>query len=190
MLLLVIVFQAVALDLPWYTFTHSTGRTLPPEYPSKETGENVSRRDYYPYSLRGDVNQTERADAATVVRDLGVLASVPLVFAVVALVVEALWGGHDWARWPGMALSVLGLGVTVAALLYMWFFVPPTLAQQGVHHVFVNHAVKDGYIRSSLGWGWVVSALALMGYLAHFAFRYQQGSFDLSFVERLRDRRH
>jgi hypothetical protein len=187
-LVVLLGLHAASLNLPWYTYTHSTGRTLPPEFPSNETGENITQRAYYPFALRGDVNATMVEEAADQTRVLGIGVSATIGLMLLAFAIELIWGQLEWARWPGMVLTVAAILVTLAMLLFVFFQIPTSLHDEGVRGAFTNRQVPDGFVRSTLGWGWVVAALGILAHFAHFAFRYQQGSFDLSFVERFRSR--
>ena len=184
-LALLLGLHAASLNLPWYTYSHSSGRTLPPEFPSNETGENVTVREYYPFQLRGDVNATQVHAAQELTQPLGIGVSITIALVVIAFAVELLWGHDDRARWPGMILTSLGLLLTLAMLLFVFFAFPPTLSGEGVTGTFTNRQTPTGFVRSTVGWGWLLGGIAILAHLAHFAFRFQQGSFDLGFVDRL-----
>lgn len=175
-----------AVFLPWYSFHHSTGREVPPGAPPDNEPAQERTIRYRPFRSDGDLSQQQREEAERPVLILGILASAPLALAVVNLVIELFGGMGERTRILQIAFAAVGFAVVAAGLVYVWIVFPALLADEGVKGAFTTRNDQGTFIRSTLSWGWTLSAVSLLGHVAMFAFKYAGGVFNLSFLDKFR----
>lgn len=175
----------VSVASPWFHYESSTGRQTPPggfQDPS-DTGAVRHQLTMEPYAQSGDVEPTHPGDAKQWRSLIGALVA----GAAGCLALVALGGvpllSRAMPRRLSLALSTLGALATLAALFVGWAWLPLTLDGYGVDGPFASRLLEDGYIRTSLGWGWAAAGLALPLTAGAFLFQFQAGSNDPRQVE-------
>lgn len=163
-----VLLLGIGLATPWYEFDHSTGTQNPEATasPSGDPDRDVERSHaaFHPFRVTGDANGTQGVDADEEVRVLGVLAAGGLGLAVAALALEAVYGHRAWSRRVEIPLAVAAIGLVLAALVWAWASLPPTLAHRGVEGFFTSRRVgQQGFIRTTASWGWLAAAVSLVG---------------------------
>ncbi len=187
-----VLLLAVALATPWYEFDHSTGTQNPTatDAPADDETRQVNRThaDFYPFRVSGDANATHDVDADDEVRLLGFLAAGSLFLAAGALLLEVVSGHRAWTRRIEIPLAVVAIGLVVAALVWAWVSLPPTLAHRGVEGFFTSRRVdQQGFIRTTASWGWVTAAVALIFLTAFAAIKYAGGPIEVGELDALQD---
>lgn len=177
-----------SMAMPWWTYKFSTGPQAPPggPQPENETFVERERLDFYPYRTQGHSNNTTAGDVARVVRVLGHLVLAPAAILGLVALVEFPVPLPLSTRWITLPLLPVGFLSTLGALLWSWFRIPPLLATATVDRVFTTHPVADGFVQTWLFLGWVAAGLALLGFPAVFAFKYQAGATDPTVIEHFR----
>ena len=183
--LLAVGLVAGAALLPWWSYDSSTGRKTPLGGPQDPEDTRVERhsRDYGPFWSRGDAAPSDPDGAALGVLVLGVVASVAAAGLLLALVGEGVRFGAAFPRRLNLAGGLVAVAALAAALAWAWLALPATMSGHGVQGAFTDRLLEDNYVRTTLGPGWVLGALAIPAALGSFAFRYQAGSQDSSAVE-------
>lgn len=169
-----------SLHQSWYTYRFSSGTTLPPEGSQPENDPTLVReaRFYYPFGLRGDVNESQVSAVERETETLGVGLAIVLGAAGASLLVEASLARWDWSRWISLPLAVVGLITLGYLLAYAWMTLPDTLAQEGVTGTFSAFRRGDGFVRTNIDFGWILAGLALLAHLAFLGFKYAAGAID------------
>lgn len=176
---------AGSVALPWWSYDSSTGRKTPAGGPQDPSDTRVERhsRDFGPFWQKGDAAPSDEGGAALGVLVLGVLAAVGGAGLLLALLGEGLRFAAAFPRGLNLAGALLGILAVAAALAWTWLALPGTMSGLGVKGAFTDRLLEDGYVRTTLGPGWVLAALAIPAALGSFAFRFQAGSNDPSAVE-------
>ncbi|MCA1819468.1 MAG: hypothetical protein LC620_05375 [Halobacteriales archaeon] len=174
-----------SLAAPWFHYESSTGRRTPAggfQDPS-DTGAIHHRLTMAPYAQSGDAQPTHPEDARQLRATIGALAAT----ATGCLALVALGGvpflSRAMPRRLSLALATLGALCILAALLAGWVWLPQTMDGYGVDGPFTSKVLEDGYIRTTLGGGWVAAGLALPFVAGAFLFQFQAGSNDPRQVE-------
>jgi hypothetical protein len=183
--LLAVGLVAGAAALPWWSYDSSTGRKTPPGGPQDPEDTRVERhwRDFGPFWQRGDEAPSDGGAASLGVLVLGSAVAAAGAGLLLALVGEGVRFAAAFPRGLSLAGLVLGLAGLVAALAWAWLALPGSMSGNGVEGAFTDRLLEDGYVRTTLGPGWVLGALAVPAALGAFAVRYQAGSQDASAVE-------
>jgi hypothetical protein len=183
--LLAVGLVAASFAFPWWTYDSSTGRKTAPGGPQDPSDTRVERHseDFGPFRQEGDAAPTDPGGAARGVLVLGIAAAAAGAGLLLALTGEAARFAAAFPRGLNLAGALLGLAALLAALAWAWLALPGTMSGWGVHGAFTDRLLPDGYIRTGLGPGWVLAALAVPAALGSFAFRYQAGSQDSAAVE-------
>lgn len=183
--LLAVGLVAGAAVLPWWSYDSSTGRKTPAGGPQDPGDTRVERhsRDFGPFWQRGDAAPSDEGAAALGVLVLGALAATAGAGLLLALAGEGVRFAAAFPRGLNLAGAAVALAALAAALAWTWLALPATMSGYGVDGAFSYRLLEDGYIRTTLGPGWVLGALAVPAALGSFAFRYQAGSQDSAAVE-------
>ena len=86
-------------------------------------------------------------------------------------------------RGVSVGAGFVGAAARTGAALVAWFLIPPSVGIGDSPFTSVQQA--DGYWRTSLGYGWVLAALAMPMLLAAVANKFQAGSHDPAAIEDL-----
>lgn len=183
--LLAVGLLAASFAVPWWSFDSSTGRKTPAGGPQDPEDTRVERHslDYLPFRLVGDQEPSDREGAEAGVLQLGVAATLAAGSMLLFVLFEALRFLRGFPR--SVSLLVAGIAVLGAAvgLLLTYFVLPWTMAGNGVTGAFTDVLLDPGYVRTTLGPGWVLAALSVPLTLGALAFRYQAGSHDPAAIE-------
>lgn len=183
--LLAVGLLGYALTAPWFHFESSTGRRTPEggfQDPS-DTGTIRRELTMTPEGMAGDAHPTHPGDARTHLQSIQRLGWAAVgAFGLVAVGGVPLLS-RAMPRWLSLALCAVGALCTLAALLVAWHWLPQTMEGHGVEGPFTSRLLEDGYIRTTLGWGWAAAGLALSLAGGAFLFQFQAGSNDPRQVE-------
>lgn len=173
-----------AFLVPWFSYEYTTGQQHPPEY---NIGNNTTSKRYdlrvYPFDVRGTYNATNESAVLEQSRMLGKIFTGAIALAGLALLIELVGGGQRWGRYAGIGFLSLSVLAIVAALLWTWYFVTPTMAPDGVTSPFTKGKWNNGFIATTIDWGWVVAAIGVPLALAALGFRFSAGAFDIDVME-------
>ncbi|HUR26346.1 MAG TPA: hypothetical protein VM327_10080 [Candidatus Thermoplasmatota archaeon] len=185
MALLAIGLIAASFVLPWWSYDSSTGRKTVPGGPQDPDDTRVERHslDYLPFRLMGDQQPSDPEGAEQGVLQLGIAAAVAGGGMVLFMLFEVFRFLRPFPRSLSLLVSVLAVLGIVAGLLLAAFVLPASMKGDGVDGPFTDRLLDPGYIRTSLGLGWVAAALALPVALGALAFRFQAGSHDPAAIE-------
>jgi hypothetical protein len=176
---------AGSFALPWWSYDSSTGRKTPEGGPQDPDDKRVERHslDYMPFKQTGDQQPGDPEGAKEGVFQLGLAASVAggaLVLFILAELVRFRW---VFPRWISLLFSSLAVAGTGFGLYLTYYVLPLTMRDDRVTGAFTDLLLDPGYIRTTLGPGWVLAALAVPMALGALAFRFQAGSHDPAAVE-------
>lgn len=183
--LLAVGLVAGAAVLPWWSYDSSTGRKTPLGGPQDPEDTRVERhsRDFGPFWQRGDAEPSDEGGAAFGTLVLGLAVAVAGSGLALAFFSEGLRFATTFPRGVSLAAALAGVAGIAAALAWTWLALPGTMSGYGVQGAFTDRLLEDNYVRTTLGPGWVLAALAIPAALGSFAFRFQAGSQDPSAVE-------
>lgn len=176
---------AVSFVTPWWSYDSSTGRKTVDGGPQDPEDTRVERHslDFLPFRLVGDQEPSDRQAAEQAVLVLGIGASAAAGGLGLFALFEAARFLRAFPRGVSLGLSlvaVLGVGL---GLYWSYFLAPLSMAGNSVNGAFTDILLEDGYIRTTLGPGWVLAALATPLGLGALAFRFQAGSHDPTAIE-------
>lgn len=183
--LLAVGLLAVSFVTPWWSFDSSTGRKTPEGGPQDPDDTRVERHslDYLPFRQTGDQQPSDAEGAKQGVLVLGIAAATSAGALVLFAVFEAARFLRAFPRWLSLLLSSIAVAGILAGLLLTYFVLPSTMAGNDVDGAFTDRLLDPGYIRTTLGVGWILAAIALPVALGALGFRYQAGSHDPAAVE-------
>jgi hypothetical protein len=183
--LLAVGLVAGSAVLSWWSYDSSTGRKTAPGGPQDPSDTRVERhsRDFGPFWQRGDAEPSDAGGAAFGTLVLGVAVAVAGAGLLLALSSEGLRFAAAFPRAVSLAAALVGVAGLLAALAWTWLALPATMSGQGVEGAFTDRLLENNYVRTTLGPGWVLAALAIPAALGSFAFRFQAGAHDPSAVE-------
>jgi hypothetical protein len=183
--LLAVGLVAGAAVLPWWSYDSSTGRKTAPGGPQDPSDTRVERhsRDFGPFWQRGDAKPGDEGAAAFGTLVLGVIVAVAGASLLLALLGEGLRFAAALPRSVSLLVALVGIAALLAALAWTWLALPATMSGQGVQGAFTDRLLEERYVRTTLGPGWVLAALAVPAALGSFAFRFQAGAHDPAAVE-------
>jgi hypothetical protein len=171
--------------LPWWSYDSSTGRKTPAGGPQDPSDTRVERhsRDFGPFWQKGDAAPSDEGGAALGVLVLGIMVATAGAALLLALGGEGVRFATVFPRRLSLAAALLGILGLAAALAWTWLALPGTMSGLGTQGAFTDRLLEDNYVRTALGPGWVLGALAVPAALGSLAFRFQAGSNDPAAVE-------
>lgn len=183
--LLAVSLLAVSFAVPWWSFDSSTGRKTPVGGPQDPEDTRVERHslDFLPFRLVGDEEPSDRQGAEAGVLQLGIAASFAAGGMALFILFEAFRFLRSFPRGLSLLVSTLSVLGAAAGLALTYFVLPATMSGNGVTGTFTDVLLDPGYIRTTLGLGWVLGALAVPLALGALAFRFQAGSHDPAAIE-------
>jgi hypothetical protein len=176
---------AVSFAVPWWSFDSSTGRKTPDGGPQDPSDTRVERHslDYAPFRQSGDQQPSDADGAKQGVLYLGIAVATATGGMGLFVVFEAFRFLRSFPRGLSLVVSILAVLGIVAALLLTYYVLPETMRGNQVDGAFTDLLLEPGYVRTTLGPGWVLAALATPLALGALAFRYQAGSHDPAAIE-------
>lgn len=183
--LLAVGLLAASFALPWWSFDSSTGRKTAEGGPQDPDDTRVERHslDYRPFRRDGDQQPSDPEGAGQGVLLLGVAAATAAGGMALFSAFEAVRFLWRFPRGLSLAVSLLAVAGAAAGLALTCLLLPATMSGHQVDRVFTDVLLDPGYVRTSLGLGWVLAALAVPVALGALAFRYQAGSHDPAAIE-------
>jgi hypothetical protein len=176
---------AVSFVVPWWSFDSSTGRKTAEGGPQDPDDTRVERHslDYLPFRTVGDQQPSDAEGAEQGVLLLGIAASTAAGGLALFVLFEAFRFLRSFPRGVSLAVSVLAVLGAIGGLVLTYYVLPGTMEGQQVDGPFTDILLEPGYIRTTLGPGWVLGALAVPLGLGALAFRFQAGSHDPAAIE-------
>lgn len=183
--LIAIALLAFAFVTPWFTADFSSGRQTPANgmQPKEDTGVVRHNLSDAPFTTQGDAAAADPAQHAQWVTLMGWLTATALFCGVVIVLAEVPGVRRVLIRGVSVGAGFVGAAALTGAALVAWFLIPPSVGIGDSPFTSVQQA--DGYWRTSLGYGWVLAALAMPMLLAAVANKFQAGSHDPAAIEDL-----
>jgi hypothetical protein len=176
---LTLAVAGLAFGLDHFRYDHTSGRQTPDGGLHEEDGIERTSIVYGPFRVEGDGTPSD-PDAARLWTDvLGWTLVAAVAFLVVAGLCEVPGFSFmpRWSRLTALSLAAMSL----AGVAYVgWYQLPATLSGMSVDGPFTAKLLgpKAGYIRTSIGDGWIAAASAFGTTLGAILMRYQAGSDD------------
>lgn len=176
---------AAAFFAPWLSYDYSSGRRTAEGGFHDPADTRIERHnvDFYLTHTDGDVEPTDPATADRLSLAMAVASGVAVAGFVLMVLGELPWIGRRISRGVSLGACVVSFAGVAAALTIAWVWLPDTLSGYGIEGPFHYEQLDPGYIRTTIGLGWVVALGCIPFGLGALAFKYQAGSTDPSVIE-------
>jgi hypothetical protein len=193
-LLVLLLFLGVlgaSFAVPWYHYGYSYGTKVPPPgFPTPDPNSTKPNeyRDYYPFSTKTTLNATDVIDAKSEVDTLGNFLVGAIILGGIILIMELGWPIREWSRSYQASGSIVAAFTLLFTVLWTWFRLPPTMANQHVTSFFWRQRFTDGYGFTTPHVGWFMALAAFVLIIIYGALKYGAQDVDSTDITAYADR--